>query len=1218
MSEERELNLKVKATAEVAPLAAVVQANDDLLAQIKEAEELFRQHNSTTEKMRESYRQLAEEEGYAADQLTGLSKRIEESEAAAKAQSDSLEKLISEYRRAGSEAEDIEGSLGQVGEALKELGDAAKQNANIDIFAPDTAAEIKQITSETDDLLKKIEAQEKLFKGLNASSIQLRTTYKAWGRDGEHTAEQLEILGRQINENQKKELASIHTLRELIGTYKELGDEAPEIGSKFEQIEERISNAEGYINGITPAAKKAAAGMKRLGDEVQDGNQKLGRIEGTLADVEAALTSIGNKALDGLFTGIGVAVVDSIQNAGRAVLEFVDDSVEKFEQFDEAKRRIFAQAPQLSDDFRASLSDQAGQISKDLGRLSEETLPAIRKALNLNVSEDNLMTELARASGVARTEAAGFQETLVLGLSTLKAYNGAISDSTKVYDRLTFLVQNSNLELQDLPGNFNGIVSAAGEAKVSIDDVVAAMITMNQQGDDIAEIQQLLGNMFTQLQIEGTALGAAFKAAAGVGFKEYIAQGGNLVGALELLQEHADKTGDSLLNMVGGSSPFFRDVQAARAVVELTGEKLDILRQFTDQVAESDGRAATAQKEFADSTGFLRDQTEATTEVLQAQIGEALEPATRAWLKFKLAVAESIGTSIQQNQAIQEGKDQLAEVASNYVEVLEVMKAISQVEGTRGELFSADDIAKRTAIAVKLLADGFKGNEDAFRRQIELTETASQWSQTLTEQYERQTDAAKGAAEAGIEGGEKAAEALEKQAEILKALDGDTFKIALNGEITDVRLTGVDTPETAKEWLNKAGMPFGEEALKFSQDFIMDPNLQVEITSDRQTYGRAIGQIINNVGLSLDEALAQAGLALPLPVELTGDEEMTAQLKALAADAARAGRGIFEDEAVATAYLDGQIDSMKDVVAIWEEGKQKWQSFMDAFRGSRSEWEQMAELQTAVANASTPDEMAAAQEKLAAFNTDLAASYQELALQQALSNVESADALETSLAYASSIGAITEAQAEWMAQQAEVKTGLAEIDEQLKAQKLTADQAAEAFRLLTQGFVTNGTDAAAAARELEDARDPYDVLANFANTDGEGPRGAVETAVTLGEEVTTTAGLIGDMNAAALEFSTSAIDAGIEQIRVLEAAARGAAEQMAALVSASGGTGSFGGGGDAPNPGQVGATPNTPAGSANATTINHNYNIGAVTDDALYQLRDQQKRAYDRYGVSGQ
>ena len=61
MSEERELNLKVKATAEVAPLAAVVQANDDLLAQIKEAEELFRQHNSTTEKMRESYRQLAEE-----------------------------------------------------------------------------------------------------------------------------------------------------------------------------------------------------------------------------------------------------------------------------------------------------------------------------------------------------------------------------------------------------------------------------------------------------------------------------------------------------------------------------------------------------------------------------------------------------------------------------------------------------------------------------------------------------------------------------------------------------------------------------------------------------------------------------------------------------------------------------------------------------------------------------------------------------------------------------------------------------------------------------------------------------------------------------------------------------------------------------------------------------------------------------------------------------
>ncbi len=388
----------------------------------------------------------------------------------------------------------------------------------------------------------------------------------------------------------------------------------------------------------------------------------------------------------------------------------------------------------------------------------------------------------------------------------------------------------------------------------------------------------------------------------------------------------------------------------------------------------------------------------------------------------------------------------------------------------------------------------------------------------------------------------------------------------------------MDTPETAKEWLNKAGMPFGEEALKFSQDFIMDPNLTVEITSDRQTYGRAIGQIVNTVGETLDEALVREGLALPLPVELTGSEEMTTQLKKLAEDAAKAGRGIFEDEAVATAYLDGQIQSMEDVVAIWERGKEKWSEFMDAFRGSRSEWEQMAELQAAVANASTPTDLAAAQAGLAQFNTNLAGSYQELAVQQALSNVENAEALSTSLAYAAAIGGITEAQAEWMKQQAEVKTGLGEIDEQLKNQKLTADQAAEAFRLLTQGFVTTGTDAATAARELENARDPYEVLANFAKADGEGPRGAVETAIALGEEVTTTAGLIDDMNTAALGFSTTAIDAGIERIGALEEAARRAAEQMAALVGASGGiaanaNSSSGGSSTASNPSQVNATP---------------------------------------------
>ncbi len=645
-----------------------------------------------------------------------------------------------------------------------------ERELQLKIRATADVRELQEASRETGGLLQQIKEAEQLFKQHNQTSIQLKKAYKEFGKTGEYTAEQLKEIGAQISSSQAEEQRQINTLRSLIGEYKELGEVAEEQGQEITRLGQRLDKAEGFITGITPAAKQAAAGMKRLAEETGETNQKLTGIDGTLSRVESELTSLGGKALTGLFAGVGVAAVDALQDAGRAVSEFVQDSVGKFEEYDEAQRRIFAQAPQLSDEFKDALSSQSAEISKNLGRLGEETLPAIRKALNLGVSEDNLMTELARASGVARTEAAGFEQTLVLGLSTLKAYNGAISDSAKVYDRLTYLVQNSNLELSDLPGNFNGIVSAAGEAKVGIDDVVAAMITMNQQGDDITEIQDLLSNMFTQLQIEGTALGAAFKAAAGVGFKEYIAEGGNLVGALTLLQEHADATGDSLLNMVGGSSPFFRDVQAARAVVELTGEKLDILRQNTEGVALADGRAAAAQAEFADSTGFLRDQTEATTEVLQAQIGEALEPATRAWLELKLAMAESLGASIQQNRAIQQGKDQLAEVASNYVEVLEVMKAVSQVEGTRGELFNADEIARRTAIAVQLLADGFKGSEAAFREHIDLIDVANQRSDAMTEHYRAQAEAAQAAGEAGIEGGEKAAEALERQVEILKAL----------------------------------------------------------------------------------------------------------------------------------------------------------------------------------------------------------------------------------------------------------------------------------------------------------------------------------------------------------------------------------------------------------------------------------------------------------------
>ena len=54
-----------------------------------------------------------------------------------------------------------------------------------------------------------------------------------------------------------------------------------------------------------------------------------------------------------------------------------------------------------------------------------------------------------------------------------------------------------------------------------------------------------------------------------------------------------------------------------------------------------------------------------------------------------------------------------------------------------------------------------------------------------------------------------------ENAVVVRVIDGDTIRVALSGELTTVRLLGVDTPETKHP--TKAVQPLGPEASAFTQ-----------------------------------------------------------------------------------------------------------------------------------------------------------------------------------------------------------------------------------------------------------------------------------------------------------------------------------------------------------------------------------------------------------------
>ncbi|NTU68549.1 MAG: thermonuclease family protein [Chlorobiaceae bacterium] len=112
--------------------------------------------------------------------------------------------------------------------------------------------------------------------------------------------------------------------------------------------------------------------------------------------------------------------------------------------------------------------------------------------------------------------------------------------------------------------------------------------------------------------------------------------------------------------------------------------------------------------------------------------------------------------------------------------------------------------------------------------------------------------------------------------------DGDTVTLLVDGRPEKVRLYGIDAPEKAQ--------PFGQKAKQYAASFAYGRQVGLErFGTDR--YGRTIGRVAVD-GRSLNEEMLRAGLAWHYRAY-----SHDAHLAALEVDARRARRGLWADPA---------------------------------------------------------------------------------------------------------------------------------------------------------------------------------------------------------------------------------------------------------------------------------------------------------------------------------
>jgi micrococcal nuclease len=124
---------------------------------------------------------------------------------------------------------------------------------------------------------------------------------------------------------------------------------------------------------------------------------------------------------------------------------------------------------------------------------------------------------------------------------------------------------------------------------------------------------------------------------------------------------------------------------------------------------------------------------------------------------------------------------------------------------------------------------------------------------------------------------------------VLRAVDGDTIEVLVDGEREDVRYIGIDTPETVKP--DTPVQCFGPQAHRFNARLVTHQRVRLVFGVERRdVYGRLLAYVYLG-GRFVNAELARRGLARTLTI--APNDRFAGRFERLQSAAARAGRGLW-------------------------------------------------------------------------------------------------------------------------------------------------------------------------------------------------------------------------------------------------------------------------------------------------------------------------------------
>lgn len=273
-------------------------------------------------------------------------------------------------------------------------------------------------------------------------------------------------------------------------------------------------------------------------------------ISGSISDVLSGESKdAGEKSGKSIFANLKKTLV------GLGVAKMVGDMISDTSAFDQAMTKAGTLFTGTADEFSA-LEAQIMQISSATGMAATQLAEAAYSAESASVPMEDLGFMLEQSAHLAMAGFTDVDTALSATAKTMNAYG--VSGENAIATVQGILLQTQNLGITtvgELGASLAQVTPTAAAMGVSFQEVGASMALLTARGVPTAQATTQLRSAFAELGKTGTkaqqALAKATKGTkyADMSFQQILASGGNLGEVFGMMQNYANETGVSMLDL---------------------------------------------------------------------------------------------------------------------------------------------------------------------------------------------------------------------------------------------------------------------------------------------------------------------------------------------------------------------------------------------------------------------------------------------------------------------------------------------------------------------------------------------------------------------------------------------------------------------------------------------------------------------------------------------